>query len=517
VDCDNANCDSGPIRLKHIRSKSLWPYPIGGGEKLVSFAAATGFYVSPSGELLLYGAEHDNDGPNGTVKAGEWRHRDGVRPGSPTLLPTASLSAPATVDEGSTAPVSGTASGPTTRAFLQLFHQTNFGSYSLIADYRDRDRDDFDNLYLYELQILPLQNPPIFQHSDKARSWIWHAPAGCSIQAIDREIDGSTAVLDELRTLTQAPGEAPEIRRAANLSLELNDGGTDDINAEIDGIEFLPDCDAYYSTPFNLAWDLDGNGTFEGTGSPATFSAASLDGPSQVTIAARSQSPLGGAAGTATATVAIVNVAPSITGFGLRDSLGNRVGIDVPFAILGLPLTAAGAFVDPGRPDTQTARLDWGDGTVEANGAFDSFQDAFGGRVGEFSRARRYAAAGDYFLTLDVADDDGGTASAQAFVAVLSPAQAVGELVATLDEKIATTTNAAALKALQLARLHLAGGADGLGANGALDKLTSELRQAAIVKLRLAIAALEEAQAAGANVSTELALLRLVLASLAAT
>ena len=93
----------------------------------------------------------------------------------------------------------------------------------------------------------------------------------------------------------------------------------------------------------------------------------------------------------------------------------------------------------------------------------------------------------------------------------------MGELVATLDEKIATTTNAAALKALQMARLHLAGGANGLGANGALDKLASELRQAAIVKLRLAIAALEEAQAAGANVSTEIALLRLVLASVSAT
>lgn len=516
VDCDTPSCDSGPIRLKHVRSKSLSPRPVGGGEKLVSFAAATGFYVSPSGELLLYGAEHDNDGPAGTVKAGEWRNVSGVRPGSPTLLPTASLAAPGTVDEGSTAPVTGTASGPTTRAFLQLFHQTNYGSFSLIADYRDRDRDDFDNLYLYELQILPLQNPPVFQHSDKARSWIWHAPAGCSIRALDREIVGGAAVPDEARTLTEAPGEAPAIRFAPDLSLEPNDGGTDDINAEIDGIAFQPDCDDYYSTPFSLSWDLDGNGSFEGAGSPATFSAASLDGPSVVTVTARSQSPYGGAAGTATATVTIANVAPRITDFVLRDGLGNRVGIDVPFAILGLPLTAAGSFVDPGRPDTQTARLDWGDGTVEANGLFDRFQDAFGGRTGEFGRTRRYAAAGDYVVTLGVADDDDGAATAQAFVAVLSPAEAVAELVATLDGKIATAPGPGALKALNKARLHLAGGAGGLGANGALDKLSAELRRAAIAKLQLALGALEDARVAGADVGTEILVLRLVLASLRA-
>ena len=30
------------------------------------FAAASGFHVTPTGELLFYATEHDNDGPAGT-------------------------------------------------------------------------------------------------------------------------------------------------------------------------------------------------------------------------------------------------------------------------------------------------------------------------------------------------------------------------------------------------------------------------------------------------------------------
>lgn len=175
VDCDTPNCEGGEIRLKRRITKELSPYPITGGNKLASFAAATSFYISPSGELIMYAAEHDNDGPGGTVKAGEWRHGRVVRPDSPTLKPTAWIEAPSAVDEGSSIALAGSASAPITKAFLQLFHDTTFRSFNLVADYADRDRDDFFNLYLYELQVLPF-----FQHSDKARSWIWHAPGARS-------------------------------------------------------------------------------------------------------------------------------------------------------------------------------------------------------------------------------------------------------------------------------------------------------------------------------------------------
>lgn len=38
--------------------------------------AAPGFHVTDSGQLIFYCAEHDNDGPGGTVKMGEWRNYD---------------------------------------------------------------------------------------------------------------------------------------------------------------------------------------------------------------------------------------------------------------------------------------------------------------------------------------------------------------------------------------------------------------------------------------------------------
>jgi hypothetical protein len=43
-------------------------------------AAAGGFYVSPTGQLILYTAEHDNDGPGDTIKMGEFRNYDVLHP-----------------------------------------------------------------------------------------------------------------------------------------------------------------------------------------------------------------------------------------------------------------------------------------------------------------------------------------------------------------------------------------------------------------------------------------------------
>ena len=87
----------------------------------LNLAAASTFYVSPSGELIFYATEHDNDGPDETVKVGEWRHVDVVRPNSPTLLPSAKLDGPFVVDEGSAINLTGIGQQPVTRAFLEMF------------------------------------------------------------------------------------------------------------------------------------------------------------------------------------------------------------------------------------------------------------------------------------------------------------------------------------------------------------------------------------------------------------
>ena len=64
-----------------------------------------------------------------------------------------------------------------------------------MVDYDDYALDDFDNFFL--LERLEIFGQPIIVHNDKARSWKWYAPVGCSIQAIDHEND----IVDETRTL----------------------------------------------------------------------------------------------------------------------------------------------------------------------------------------------------------------------------------------------------------------------------------------------------------------------------
>src|SRR5262245_43661877 len=69
VDCETPLCKSGEIKMKNVMTRHQSYFPNASGEQLVNFAAATGFYISPSGELIFYATEHDNDGPEGTVKA----------------------------------------------------------------------------------------------------------------------------------------------------------------------------------------------------------------------------------------------------------------------------------------------------------------------------------------------------------------------------------------------------------------------------------------------------------------
>ena len=103
------NCDPGdlidiiPINVNKAANASH----SSGSSELLNFAAASTFYISPSGELIFYATEHDNDGPDESVKVGEWRHVDVVRPNSPTLRPSAKLDGPFVVDEGSSVNLTG--------------------------------------------------------------------------------------------------------------------------------------------------------------------------------------------------------------------------------------------------------------------------------------------------------------------------------------------------------------------------------------------------------------------------
>jgi hypothetical protein len=490
-----------------VHGKRITPFPnTGGNDRLVNTAAATGFHVTPSGELIFYATEHDNDGPDETVKAGEWRHRDMVREGSPTYLPSALVNGPYVVDEGGNVTLTGSAQPPITKAWIQLFDDTDFRSLYPVVDFADVDLDDFDDFFHLEPLIVFTNPPSLFTENDKARSWKWFAPAGCSIFSQDHQ----NGVLDEAATLV---GDGT-LHQDPDLKFVLNDGGTDDIDQEIDAVDFLDNCDQYYAAPFVLRWDLDVNGSFETTGSPVTFSALAFDGPSEVAVPAQAQHPSGGPVGQAVAKVTVRNVAPQLAQFRVTDSAGRQVNVEVPFVLTRVPVTTSASFTDPGVLDHQTASLDWGDGTVEPQSAFTTFDEAFGDGTGSVSQTHRYLDAGSFPLALSVRDDDGGVDIEATVVRVVTPGQAVQEIVGLLDGVIAGTTDGRVRKDLEKARKALAGNPN--GNNGALEKIRDGNTQAAIAFLNQAIRSLRDAQAGGANVATLVALLEQVVAALSA-
>jgi hypothetical protein len=507
MDCPTPACDAGEIRFRHRLSKGLRVFPNAGGEKLASFAAASVFYGSPTGELILYATEHDNDGPNGSIKAAEWRHIDVVRPDSPTLLPTARVDGPYEVDEGSSVVMTGSAAPPIMKPFIQLFHGTNLLGVNPIFDYEDRAKDDYDDLFAFEAVIIPtpVGNVPLFDHANKARSWNWYAPPGCSVRAVDRDDNGN---VDEMKTLTGAV----KVTNDPDLAAVLHDGGTDDLDREVDRIEFSSDCDQIYSTPFRLRWDLNGDGSFDTLGNTATFSAANVDGPSVVSIGVEAGSASAGPTGQASTVVTVRNVAPALSEVRVTDSAGLEVNAQVPFVLTGLPVNIGAAFADPGVLDHHSASVTWGDGVVETSAAFATFDDAFGDGQGSLSHTHRYTLPGTYSIALVVLDDDGGGGHGGASVRVVTPEQAVAEIIAVLDALIAGSADADVRNDLEKGRQALAGNPN--GSNGALHMLRSDNPQAAAAFLDQAILWLDRAQHGGADVGVLRALLQQVRASL---
>jgi hypothetical protein len=490
--------------ITHVNSKRIKMSPSSGSFfKLGSLAAGSSFYVSPSGEVILYGTEHDNDGPSGSMKAAEFKHVDMARPGSPTFFPNASLGGPFEVDEGSSIALTGTGEQPANKAFIQLYHETNFGPRYVTVDYEDRELEEFDNLFKYE--SLPILGN---LHADKARSWNWFAPQGCTIQAIDR-VSETSPEPDELKTLTGATS----VQADADLSLVMHDGGTDDIDREIDRILFGSDCDNYYSQPIGLFWDVDRNGSFETQGNTANFSAALVDGPSNVQIPVEARNPLGGPAGGKSASVVVKNVAPQLSSFMVTDSAGNQINSAVPWVLTGLPITVSSNFTDPGTLDRQTASISWGDGASDSNTQFDSFDEAFGDGTGSLSDKHVFTQSGVYTVDLIVVDDDQDLNGGAVNVQVLTPAEAVAEIVEMIDTAIAATTDPIVIAQLQHARLALTGSRP-TSQNGALQMIEAGNNDAAIAFLSTCATWLQRASAGGSSVAVPLLLVEQIASAL---
>ncbi|MDF2628892.1 MAG: hypothetical protein K0R39_2723 [Symbiobacteriaceae bacterium] len=128
-----------------------------------------------------------------------------------------------------------------------------------------------------------------------------------------------------------------------------------------------------------------------GAGYAASASCTAVDNDG-MTVAGRITDKDGGASDR-TATVAIANVAPSLSAIAAPAA---------PYAV-GTTVNASATFTDPGILDTHTATFDWGDGASDAGAVTEA------GGNGSVAGSHVYTTPGLYTITLTVTDKDGGT------------------------------------------------------------------------------------------------------------
>jgi hypothetical protein len=451
--------------------------------KIADFGAAAGTYVSPTGELIIYGAEHDNDGPSGTVKAAEFRLRDHAYFGSPTYDPTVEAGGPYSVPEGSSSTLVAVASPPRNKAWTQLYADEDFSRSDryLVVDYPDWTLDNIDD---FENLDDANNNPFADGFSDQVTSVRWFAPLGCTMRLNDHDY------YDD-----DFPGQTLTLAGTGQVETigHLDDYDFDD---EITSMQFMIDCNDYYDpSTLSVGWDMNGDSVYEVSGKTVAFSAATIDGPSSATAGARVVHPTDQRVGFDTAAVTITNVAPIYTANAVVDAAGRVLGVDTDYALLGIPLTLTAKFVDPGVADTQDGWIDWGNGESTLDEAFDTFVQATGGVEGRVAEKYRYVVPNDYSLSLYVLDDDEGLSAWGQTVRIQDARAAMLDVVADLDALLATATGAGR-KALLDARSALNGPPDGSSRGGAIDKLDQGIRDGAVLKILAAVDALTRAETA---------------------
>lgn len=528
IDLYRVEFEGTAVSITQVASKHLVSHPAwegeAAGDAIADLNAASTFHITPSGELLFYASEHDNDGPEGTdghqsIKMGEWRHAAIVRPGSPTLSPTVQAGGPYEVNEGSSVALTAVGQPAITKAWIQLYEEPGWDGRYIVFEYDDRGKDDFDDFRELDPNTSPPWSfPDLNGANDEARSWRWFAHPTCALRANEHPADDSNFP-GRTRTLEGSDLDGTGTPAVfVNLAYMPDDLAIPSMDQMISSVEFLGDCLAYYTAQIGVAWDLNGDGVFETAGEQATFPAAAVDGPSVHHVPVEARHATDSSAfgrGLALVDVVVRNVAPAIGSFALIAPGGQVVGTDVPFALVNVPYTARATFTDPGTLDHQTALLAWGDGANDSSTQFDSFRDAFGGVVGDLADRHTYVRAGDFTLDLTVTDDDAGVGRRSIGARVLTPEQALQEIVDALDALIAVSRGAQRGR-LQEARDKLSSNQLGDSANGALDLLAKGNIQAAIEKIVQAIEPLRKAETADATVGALITLLEQIVISLRA-
>ena len=166
-------------------------------------------------------------------------------------------------------------------------------------------------------------------------------------------VDGPAVITVMLRVSDEDGASAFDAATitVANVPPRIDAGGPYVVDEGSDAILQATGADVSRDTLL-YEWDFNGDGQFgDATGATPIFSAAGLDGPTEIVVRLRVSDDDGGFDVVET-TVTVKNVAPRIRNFKATDvdSSGRTI--------------ASGEIDDPGSNDTFTLIIDWGDGTM---------------------------------------------------------------------------------------------------------------------------------------------------------
>ena len=267
-------------------------------------------------------------------------------------------------------------------------------------------------------------------------TWSWHAPAGdeagtSTITITASDGNGTTSATSFPVSVT---GATPTATASAPAS------GPEGTAVALTGAATSPSAEDN-AIGFTYGWSVTKNGiaypSVSGTGSRWHFT-PNDNGVYVVTMKATDD---GAMSGTASATINVVNVAPTVT---ITSAGTTTLLVKTPEQSLDFN----GTWTDPGTADTHTYQWLFGDGTSST----------------ALKTTHSYAGAGTYHVTLNVRDDDGGVGSDTATVLVQSPQEALSTLETTVN---GITTLSKGQKSSLIAKLEAASAAAARGNNTA--------------------------------------------------
>ncbi len=170
---------------------------------------------------------------------------------------------------------------------------------------------------------------------------------------------------------------APTVEIAGGETLTVSEGMSLTLQAIV--------TDTRHET-LSIGWDLDNDGSyFDAYGSIVTFNASALNGDATQVIGVQVRDS-GSNEATDTATIVIKNVAPLVIA-------GDEQHVEANEAV-----QIAATFADPGANDSQTAQINWGDGTIENVSVT---------RSGSVDGSHVYNSIGRFNANVCVTDSDG--------------------------------------------------------------------------------------------------------------